>query len=224
MTPFLTTMLTFTGQRPAAVAAVDPVQDVRDRKVDVVHPAEDLVVERVEAHGDPSEARVREGSCLAGQERAVRRQGEIEAGNPGEHRDELLDVATKERLPAGEADLLDAELDEHPGEAGDLLEGQELVAPQEFIVMAEHVLGHAVGTAEVTAVGDRDPQITKRPPERVSNHAVRVLHASSPSVERSSQRISSAVNSTSVAARQSYSSWLERGPMTADAGNGCART
>ena len=40
--------------------------------------------------------------------RAVRRHGEIEPGNRGEHRDELLDLAAEERLAAGEADLLDS--------------------------------------------------------------------------------------------------------------------
>ena len=72
-----------------------------------------------------------------------------------------------ERLAAGEADLLDALGDEDAGEAGDLLEGQDLAAGQELVVAAEDLLRHAVGAAEVAAVGDGDAQVVQRPPQRV---------------------------------------------------------
>ena len=52
-------------------SGVDPGEHARDREVDVVHRAEDLVVERVEAHGDPREAGV--GERLAPSARAARR-------------------------------------------------------------------------------------------------------------------------------------------------------
>src|SRR5918996_208118 len=63
-------------------------------------------------------------------------------------------------LPAGGPDAVDAEpLDAHPGNPLDLLEREDLVAGQ-----PDHPLfGHAVGAAEVAAIGDRDPKITMHP-------------------------------------------------------------
>ena len=68
------------------------------------------------------------------------------------------------RLAAGEADRLDAEpLDEHPGDPLDLLEGEDLGPGQP----RHALLGHAVGAAEVAAVGDRDAQVAVHTPEGV---------------------------------------------------------
>ena len=50
---------------------VDPGEHARDREVDVVHRAEDLVVERVEADGDARQAGV--GERLAPSARGARR-------------------------------------------------------------------------------------------------------------------------------------------------------
>src|SRR5918996_1453505 len=63
-------------------------------------------------------------------------------------------------LAAREPDAVDAEpLDAHPGNPLDLLEREDLVAGQ-----PDHPLfGHAVGAAEVAAIGDRDPKITMHP-------------------------------------------------------------
>ena len=81
--PRLTTTLTFTG-RPAVRGGVDPAEDARDREVDVVHRAEDLVVERVEADGDARQARVRERLRLLREQRAVRRQRHVEVAEARE--------------------------------------------------------------------------------------------------------------------------------------------
>ena len=158
--------------------------------------------------------------ALRGEQRAVRRQRQVERReSAASMRDQRLDVAAKERLAAGDADLLDAVADEQRARGASISSKvRSSLARQELVVAAEDVLRHAVGAAEVAAVGDRDPEIAERPAERVANHAIRVLHASSPSVERSSLPISSALNEIAVAARQSYSSRLERGPITADVG------
>ena len=49
-----------------------------------------------------------------------------------EHRDEPLEVAAEQRLAAGEPHLLDAERDERARDALDLLEREQLVAPEEL--------------------------------------------------------------------------------------------
>ena len=54
-----------------------------------------------------------------------------------------------------------------PGRPLDLLEGQDLVARQERVVLAEDLLGHAVGAPEVAPIGHRDAQVAHRPTERV---------------------------------------------------------
>jgi len=45
----------------------------------------------------------------------------------------------------------------------DLLESQQLLSLEELEVATEDLLRHAVDTAEVAAVGDRDPQVPERP-------------------------------------------------------------
>ena len=78
--------------------------------------------------------------------------------------DEPGHVRPHERLAAGDADRLEAEaLDADPGDPGDLLVGEQLLAGQPL----HPLFGHAVGAAEVAAVGDRDPQILDAPRERI---------------------------------------------------------
>src|SRR6266540_52875 len=77
-------------------------------------------------------------------------------------RSEPLDVAANERLAAGDPDLLDTVRDERARQPRDLLVIQQLRARQELVVAAEDLLRHAVDTAEVAPVGDRDPEIAQR--------------------------------------------------------------
>src|SRR5207247_6558096 len=57
----------------------------------------------------------------------------------------------------------DPEREEQPGEPGDLLERQDLALRQP----RKPFRRHAVGAAEVAAVGDRDPQVVADAAERV---------------------------------------------------------
>ena len=57
---------------------VDPGEHLRDREVDVVHRAEGLVVERVEADRDPAQPGVGEQLRLLRQQRPVRRQRQVD--------------------------------------------------------------------------------------------------------------------------------------------------
>ena len=116
---------------------------------------EALAAQRVERDVDPAQPGRGEVVRELGQPHAVGRHREVDAERR-EQLDEHGHVGPHERLAAGEADRLEAEpLDAHPGDPGDLLVGQQLLARQPV-----HPLGgHAVGAAEVAAVGDRDPQI-----------------------------------------------------------------
>ena len=90
--------------------------------------------------------------------------------------DERLELLAEQRLPAREADLLHAELREHPRHPLELLEREELLAVHEAVVLAEHRLRHAVRAAEVAAVGDRDAEVADGPSQRVDGvHTKSVL-------------------------------------------------
>ena len=147
---------------------VDPVEYALDREVDVVHGAEGCVVERVEAHRDPTQTGVGELLRLVREQRPVRGEREIQVVDRGKQLDEPLDVAAYERLAARDADLAHAVGHERSREALDLLEGEQLRAREELVLAAEDLLRHAVHAAEVAAVGDRDAQVVHRAPERVT--------------------------------------------------------
>ena len=147
---------------PLRRCCVDAFEHPRDREVDVVHRAEDVVVERVEAHGDARQAGAGEALCLPREQRAVRREREIDVAERRELAHEHRQVAAHEGLAAGDADLLDASFDEDTCDPLDLLERQKLLASQELVLAAEDLLRHAVDAPEVAAVGDRDAQIPQR--------------------------------------------------------------
>ena len=71
--------------------------------------------------------------------------------------------APQQRLPAGEPHLAHPEADEHADEAQQLLVGEHLGLGHPRQALG----GHAVGAAQVAAVGDRHPQVPGHPPEGV---------------------------------------------------------
>src|SRR5690606_7460432 len=85
----------------------------------------------------------------------------------GQHSDEAVEVLAQQRLATGEPDLLDAVRHEDRRDPGDLLEAQQGRLRQERIVAPEHCLRHAIGAAEVAAVGDRDAQVVQATTETV---------------------------------------------------------
>ncbi len=149
---------------------LDAVEDPGHRKPDVVHGLERGIVEGVEADGDAMQSRLGEARRLALEERPVGGHGEIgDLGDRRQESHEVLHVLAEERLASREADLGHSEGDECPGNAFDLLEREQHLPGQELVIAAEHLLGHAIGAAEVAPVGDRDAQIAKRPIERVGD-------------------------------------------------------
>ena len=83
-----------------------PAEHARHREVDVVHRAEDLVVERVEADRDAGEAGVGERLRLLREQRAVRRQRHVDVAERGQRPTSSSQPAPEERLAARDPELV----------------------------------------------------------------------------------------------------------------------
>ena len=66
-------------------------------------------------------------------------------------------------------EVADAEVDEEAGEALDFLEGEDFVLGQNGVASAEDLGGHAVGAAEVAAIGDGNAQVSQFASEGVGD-------------------------------------------------------
>ena len=153
---------------------VDPLEHAGDREVDVVQRREDLVVERVEADRDAVEPGA--GERLRLLRAAATRSSSGRARDPGSSCRSSTRCSTLRRT-SGSPPVIRTVRTPSPaktrGDAGDLLEREQLLAVEERVVAAEDLLRHAVDAAEVAAVGDRDAQRLERPAERVAQR----LHA-----------------------------------------------
>jgi hypothetical protein len=126
--------------------------------------AEALRTQGVEAHRQPPEPGALQRRRLLGQQDPVGRQRQVaEPRLPRQESDEHIEVAPQERLAARQADLLDAEREEHVDEPRQLLEREDVGARQPHVLL----LRHAVGAAQVAAVRDREPQVAERPAEAI---------------------------------------------------------
>ena len=85
------------------------------------------------------------------------------AGLAASRRDQRRQVVAQQRLAAGQADAVDAELGEAVDQRRDLLEVEDVAARQPDVVL----LRHAVLAAQIAAVGHRDAQVAQRPAEAV---------------------------------------------------------
>ena len=81
------------------------------------------------------------------------------------------DATPHQWLAAGQPQLAGAAPDEGAGDAVDLLQAQHFVLGQEG-----HVFGHAIDTAEIAAIGDRDTQISNGAAERIDQRPFRCAH------------------------------------------------
>ncbi len=117
---------------------------------------EAILAQRVEADRDPVEARRAQRGRLLGQQHPVRGHGQVLDARVGrEEPHEPVEVAPEQRLTAGETHLVHPQVGEDVHEPVHLLEGQHVIAGQPDVLL----LGHAVLTAQVAAVGDREPQV-----------------------------------------------------------------
>ncbi|EWS63543.1 hypothetical protein Y695_03225 [Hydrogenophaga sp. T4] len=145
----------------------DAAQHVGHREIDIVHGAEDGVVQTVQADRDALQPGVFEGLRLALQQRSVGGERDVQreafdCAQCSELSDEDFKVLAQQGLTASEADLLHAVGHKLARHARDFLEGQQRVVRQVGVVLVEDFLGHAVAATEVAAVGDADAQIPQR--------------------------------------------------------------
>lgn len=158
----------FNGVKSEGCGGVDAFQHGRGVAVGVAHFAEGIWVECVETDGDAAQSGLVEAWSFLVEEDAVGGEGEIGLWVLfGELADEVGEVFSEEGFAAGEADFLCSEADENGGEAGDFFVGEDERARQEWVVWTEDFARHAVGAAEVTAIGDGDPKIAEVPAEEI---------------------------------------------------------
>src|SRR5690606_20684259 len=143
------------------------------RVVGVVHATEGRVIERIEADRDAVQAGVLQALRHLRQQYAVGGERDLHVGDVGEALDQLVDILAQQRLAAGDAQLAYASCGEDACHAFDLLETEQIGTRQEGVVLVEHLARHAVGAAEVAAVGDRDAQVAHLPPARIGQRAGR---------------------------------------------------
>lgn len=159
------------------------LQPCRLRGVDALHdlvemaPAGDGVelvgVERVQRDIDALDAAIGE---LGGKTRQLRTIGgqrqffqRAALQMPRQLAHQMHDVLAHQRFAAGEAQFAHTLFDEDGAEPVKFLKRQQILLGKE-----RHVLGHAIGTAEIAAVGDRHAQVADRATERIDH-----VHASS---------------------------------------------
>ena len=117
--PRCRTVLSLTGDRPAAAAAAIPSSTRRSGTLVSASAANTVGVEAVEADGDPVQPGVLQPLRAGGEQGAVRGQRDVvDARGGGDLRDEVLEVGAQQRLAAGEPHLADAEPGEGPRPAG----------------------------------------------------------------------------------------------------------
>ncbi len=158
------------GRETGRRGGLDALDHARHGHAHVIEPAEDRIVERVEADRDPAQTGIGKAACLAGEQGPVGGHREVvEAIDAGEQLHEPGQVASEQRLAPGEPDLGHAVVHEEARQTRDLLERQQLRPGQEPESRPEHLPGHAVDAPEVAAIGDRDPQVVHRPPQPVED-------------------------------------------------------
>jgi hypothetical protein len=157
------------GREPRCRGGVDAVEHAVEERPARDEP-ERLGVHGVERDVDPVEPRVLERLRARGQADRVGRERDL--GPVGERRagrDDLDEVASQQRLTAREAHLPHAEVarpDAH--EPLDLGELQRLPVGRE----GEALGRHAVGAAQVAAVGERDAEVGRAAAEGVEERRI----------------------------------------------------
>ena len=157
------------GRKPGFEGMVDAAQDLFWANGAAGHGGHRGCIQGIETDGETLQADL--AQCLgqvAGKHCAVGGHGQIiDAGYGRQHGHQLGDTPAQQGLAPCEAQLGDSQLGSCTGHPGDLLEGQHVPARQESIAGPKHFAWHAVGAAQVAAVGERQAQIGQRPPQSV---------------------------------------------------------
>src|SRR5919109_1762163 len=92
---------------------------------------------------------------------------------PGQETHQGWQVPAQQRLAPGQAHFVHPKLGKYAEQAGQFFKGQQVMAWQPGILL----LWHTVLTAQITAVGDRNPEVLERPPKCINewrhNHSSR---------------------------------------------------
>jgi hypothetical protein len=126
--------------------------DALQHAIELVGPRQGLeaiAMERVEAHREAVQPGVFEPRRMIVEKNCVRRQREIADARPRrEALDERRQIAAEERLAPGQANFVDAEIEEDVDESLDLLEMEDVLARQPHVLR----FGHAVAATQVAAI------------------------------------------------------------------------
>ena len=157
---FLNDCVDFYGLKARLFSRADAFEHALGAMGATAHAIKCLVVNRIEAHGEPVQAGVFEALRFVGEEIAVGGEGEVlntrdlrQFGNEG------FEVSAQERFTAGDANFGDAEIDKNSGEAGDFFKGEDFCFGKKFVLFAKNLGRHAIGTAKIAFVGDRNTQV-----------------------------------------------------------------
>ena len=106
------------------------------------------------------QARIPQRDCLLRQQVCVCGHRQIaDTVNAREHGNEFLYLGAHKRFTSSQPYLHHTKLHEYAGQPGNLFEGEQVRFLQELVALAENLGGHAVGAAEVAAVGNGDTQV-----------------------------------------------------------------
>ena len=139
---------------------LDPLHHLRE-----FAPAGDVLkllrIERVERDVDPPDTAIRqflreplELRAIGGQRQFLQRAA---VQMPRHGAEEGQDIAADQRFAPGDAQLFHPQPDEGRGQAVQFLKRQKILLGQEL-----HMFRHAIGAAEVAAIGHRNPQVGDR--------------------------------------------------------------
>jgi len=149
----------FEGPEPRGPCGGDALQHTAHRQAAVRKGGEAIGIQGIQAHRHPVQARHTKGPGKLRQQRAVGGEGNVpQLRDRPQAAHQLRQVPPQQRLSAREAHLPHPQRHEQAHQPLDLLEAQDGLAIQEGVVVAEPLPGHAVGTAEVAAVRNRNPE------------------------------------------------------------------
>jgi hypothetical protein len=152
--------------QPGGVSRFDPLPDEVEPSA-AGHRFEAVGVERIDRDVDAVESRLRQIVSEAPQQEGIRRHGDFsDAGERLDTAHQIDNASTDGRLTTGEADLVDSDPSKEHDQTQQLIVGEVL-----FLWLELHAeCRHAVDTAEVAAVGQRDAKVGHRPAECVLRH------------------------------------------------------
>ena len=152
----------FDGAKARVFGGGDAVQNALHAEPAPVHLAEYAVVQGVQADREPLQPGVAERGGFLRQQVCIGGHRQVgDALYRRELRHKLFYLAANKRLPPGQPRLNHAKLGEYARYSGYLFEGEQIVLRQKLVAVAKDFGGHAVGAAEVAAVGDRNPQVAQ---------------------------------------------------------------